>query len=119
MIDVAPEDANPFCGVLHIHLGFVLDILRCLEIVQRDSAFVVKQLGPFELYSRKFSVGDRLSIIGKGSGHVRALHPEEELALFHRVAEARVKFHHATGGNRNDRNAASNVRSDRSRYGQL
>src|SRR5258707_15253588 len=65
VVDAAAEDANPLRGVLHVDLGLVLDILRGLEIVQRDSTFVVEQLGAVGLYSSELFVGDRLSIFGK------------------------------------------------------
>src|SRR5260370_42506883 len=109
MIDAAAQHAKALRRVLHVHLSFVLHILRWLEIVQRDGPFVVEELSAFELDARELCVGDRLSVIGKRSGQVRALQAQQKLALLYRVAEARVNLYHAAGGYRNDRNASRDV----------
>src|SRR5260370_1305581 len=118
-MDLAPPEVNPFGGVLHVLLGFVLDVFRRLEIIQRNGSLVVEEFGALELYSREFCVSDGLAVIRKCGGHVRALQAEEELTFLHRVAEARVNLYHAASGNRDDRNASRDVRTDCSRYRQL
>src|SRR5260370_1040844 len=47
MIDAAAQHAKTLGGVLHVRLGFVLDVFRGLVIVQRDCTFVVEQLASF------------------------------------------------------------------------
>src|SRR5882762_1407128 len=49
MVHAATENAKTLGGVLYVHLSLVLDIFRCLEIVQKDGSLVVEKLGALEL----------------------------------------------------------------------
>src|SRR5260370_38763875 len=67
MIDAAAQHAKTLGGVLHVHLGFVLDFFRGLVIVQRDFTLVVEKLVALELDSPVVYVMQRLAIARKRS----------------------------------------------------
>ena len=119
VIDAAPQHAKLLRGVLDVNFGFVLHVLRGLIVVQRNRSPVVQEPGTFVLDARKFFVRYGLAIIGKGGGDVGALHAEQHLPFLDRVSEARLDFHHAAGGNGDDRNVSRDIRIDRPGHGQL
>ena len=55
---------------------------------------------------------DRLQIGIEGIGDVRALHPEQQLALLHVVVEAHLDIDDAAVGEGDDRNLARDIRED-------
>ena len=109
---VIAEHAKLLRRGLHIHFGLGFGVLRDLQIVQRDRALGIKELGALQLSARELFIRDRLLVVGKGAGNIRALHAQQHLAFFHRVAQARVDFDHAAGRQGNHRNGPGDVGSD-------
>ena len=81
-----------------IDFGFVFRVLRNLKIVQRACAVGVKILRSVELRARQDFVRQSFSVIRIACGNVVASHTQQDLALLHRVAEARTNIDDTPGG---------------------
>jgi hypothetical protein len=95
-----------------VYFGFVCGVFGYLKIVKGDGAVVVEAFGAIELSVGKSFVGDGFAIVRVGSGDVRALHAEEELAFLYCVAEAGANFDYAAGGDGDYGNSAGYIGAD-------
>ena len=74
-------------------LGVILGILRDLEILLRDGAVLKQVHGAIQLLAREEFVGNGLAVSVEASGYVVAANGQQQLALFHRVAQASMNRH--------------------------
>ena len=79
-------------------LSLIFGILGDLKVVHRDRAVGEQILRAIELRARQRFVGHRLAVVGIAGGNVIAANGQQHLAFSHRVPQARMNVHHASGG---------------------
>ena len=99
--------------------ALLLGVLCHLQIVQRVRAFCVEKLHALQLRLGQHLVGHVRLIVRKGAGDIVAAQAQQQLALLHRIAQAREDAHNTTGGQRDDRDRAVNIGIHRAGYGKL
>ena len=90
------------CSVrgLDINECVVFGVLGHFERALRDGAVFEQKLGAVELYLSQLFIFDGLAVIRISARYIGAPDFEEELALFHFVAQPRVDFDNPAGGER-------------------
>ena len=101
------------------YLGLVFGVLRHLQIVQGNRAVIVEILGTLELSPGEDLIRDGHSVVRIAARDVVTSNGQHQLTFLNRVAEPCVNAHDAPGGERNDRDVAGYVGSDRPRDDQL
>ena len=92
MSGIAAEYADPFPGGLQIDVGLVRGVLRHLQILLSDRAFVEQQAGTVELRSGQDCSAQALRKSEKCRRDVGALHPHQKLPLGDLVAQPGMHF---------------------------
>src|SRR5579862_6423605 len=115
----APNQLEMFSGYIDGNLGFLLCVIRNLQIIESDCPMLVEFLCALPLCSCEFFIGYRALIVRESSGDIVAAHPQQYLSFLYFIAQPRFDLHYTARRQRDNRNRPSNVRGDCPGHHQL
>ena len=109
IVEFRAQHLEVLLGGLDIHLGLLFGVLGHFEILGGDGPLVEQKLRAVQLGVRQLLVGHGVAVVGQRLGDIGALHPHEQLALGHFVAQLGAEIHHASRSQRDHRHVARHV----------
>ena len=119
MVRVIPKQFQMLGRGIQGDLCVIFGVLGDFQVLRRNGAMFVEQLGSIQLLSREKLIRDGLAVGVESSRNVVAAYAQEHLPLLDRVAETRADIDDATGGQGDDRNRAGDVGIHRPRHHQF